>query len=92
MVFLLFTGDPVPLVTVLKKIMWRTCKSTVWDMLGIPPQSDVIHYVVMSDLETFFYNSQHEQCAVMFREKARKLSNTVCMRKFNASTLKQVSK
>lgn len=70
--------------------MWRTCKSTVWSQIGIPPQMELIHYVEMSDLETFFYNSQHEQCAVMFREKAKAISRDMCMRKMDSSTIKRV--
>lgn len=62
------------MIDVLKQIMWRTCKSTVNDELGIPPQTEIVHNIIMSDLQSFFYNTQHTQCGVAFREKALKMT------------------
>lgn len=75
--------------------MWRTCKSSVNDELGIPPQTEIVHNITMSDLQSFFYNTQHTQCAVAFREKALKLakscySRNETMAKMSAQTLNAV--
>lgn len=62
-------GDLNPLVDVLKKVMWRTCKSGVIDQIHIPPQSEEIIYVKMSNVETFFYQSENAECSNAFEKK-----------------------
>ncbi|XP_055700948.1 E3 ubiquitin-protein ligase SHPRH [Phlebotomus papatasi] len=81
-------GNFEPLVEVLQKIMWRTCKSLVFEQIGIPPQKEVVHYVTMSDLQTFFYRTQHSLCRSAFMEKARKISTGLAMSRMNAHILK----
>ena len=80
-------GDTGPLVNIMGKIMWRTCKSSVTSEIDIPPQTEIVHQVIMSDLQSFFYASEHNQCAAMFHEKAKKLGSSVSMFKMNAHTL-----
>lgn len=84
-------GNSKPLLDVLEKIMWRTCKTDVLDQVDIPPQTEIVHYVTMSDLESFFYKSQHENYSFAFYEKTRKLKNDASMSKINRHTLNLVS-
>lgn len=85
-------GNVHALVDVLQRIMWRTCKASVQDSLGIPPQTFVTHMVLMTDLQEFFYNTQHAQSAELFREKLAKMSDTDrLVSQMNANTLKAVS-
>lgn len=83
-------GNPCPLLNVMARIMWRTCKLAVLDQLGIPPQSEVIHHITMSDLQNFFYRMEHAKCATAFREKAEKLGKETCMSRMNIQTLNLV--
>ncbi|XP_062553658.1 E3 ubiquitin-protein ligase SHPRH [Armigeres subalbatus] len=66
-------GIPRPLVHAMSRIMWRTSKMAVLDQLGIPPQTEVVHYITMSDLQNLFYRMEHAKCAIAFRDKAVKL-------------------
>ncbi|XP_058831485.1 E3 ubiquitin-protein ligase SHPRH [Topomyia yanbarensis] len=79
-------GNPLPLLTAMNRIMWRTCKAAVLDQLGIPPQTDVVHYITMSDLQKFFYRMEHAKCAVSFHEKAEKLGSEICVSRMNIQT------
>lgn len=83
-------GDAKPLINVLSKMMWRTCKSTVFDSMGIPPQTEILHMVTMSDLQAFFYASQHTEREHAFNKAVQKLGTTLSMSKMNPSTLKKV--
>lgn len=83
-----YQGNPRPLLHVMSRIMWRTCKVAVLDQLGIPPQTEVIHYITMSDLQNFFYRMEHAKCATAFREKANKLAREdTSMARMNIQTL-----
>lgn len=70
--------------------MWRTCKINVWQEIGIPPQTEILHNVTMSDTQAFFYSGQHALCANAFYEKANKLGKSLSMFKMNPKTLKLV--
>lgn len=70
--------------------MWRTCKINVWQEIGLPPQTEIVHNITMSDSQAFFYSDQHDQCAKAFFEKAQKLGKSLSMFKMNAKTLKLV--
>ncbi|XP_059615593.1 E3 ubiquitin-protein ligase SHPRH [Phlebotomus argentipes] len=83
-------GDCGPLVKVLRKIMWRTCKSMVWDQIGIPLQKEIVHYVVMSDLQTFFYRSQHSLCRDAFVQKVKQVGSSQTMIRMNAHILNKL--
>ncbi|XP_058460410.1 E3 ubiquitin-protein ligase SHPRH [Malaya genurostris] len=79
-------GNPLPLLTAMTRIMWRTCKSAVLDQLNIPPQTEVVHFITMSDLQKFFYRMEHAKCAAAFHEKAEKLGSGVCVSHMNIQT------
>lgn len=80
-------GNPLPLLTVMTRIMWRTCKAAVLDQLGIPPQTEVVHYITMSDLQNFFYRMEHSKCASAFHENAERLGKELSMSRMNIQTL-----
>lgn len=85
-------GDIEPLINqCLKNVMWRTCKINVWQEIGLPPQTEIVHNVTMSDSQAFFYSDQHAQCANAFFEKAQKLGKSLSMFKMNPKTLKLVT-
>uniref|UniRef100_A0A182R7E4 E3 ubiquitin-protein ligase SHPRH n=1 Tax=Anopheles funestus TaxID=62324 RepID=A0A182R7E4_ANOFN len=81
------SGNAEPLLTMMVRVMWRTCKHAVLDQLNIPPQTERIHYIWMSDLQTYFYRSEHVQCAQAFREKARKIGPSLRMAQMSIQTL-----
>ncbi|KFB51654.1 AGAP007417-PA-like protein [Anopheles sinensis] len=80
-------GNAEPLLNTMVRIMWRTCKASVVDQLGIPPQTERVHYITMSDLQRYFYRSEHALCAQAFHEKARKIGRTQSMAEMNIPTL-----
>lgn len=83
--------NPRPLLHIISRIMWRTCKAAVLDQLGIPPQSETTHCITMSDLQNFFYRMEHAKCATAFREKATKLADRdTSMARMNIQTLNAV--
>lgn len=85
-------GNYKPVINILQKVMWRTCKVDVVDELGIPPQSELVHYVVLSDLQTFFYRNEHAQYQRIFFEKSSKLINSqLSVSRMSAHTFKLVS-
>lgn len=57
-----------PLLRLMQHIMWRNCKSTVKSSIGIPPQTFRTHLVDMTDIQAFFYSTQHALCSVKFSE------------------------
>ncbi|XP_058066092.1 E3 ubiquitin-protein ligase SHPRH [Anopheles bellator] len=82
------TGNPRPLLTMMARIMWRTCKAAVLEQLGIPPQTERVHYITMSSLQAFFYRTEHTLCACAFRQKAHGLgASDQSMAKLNIHTL-----
>ena len=52
-------GDNGPVLSVLKKILWRTCKKDVLDQIDIPAQTDQLHWLQFSPVEEHFYRRQH---------------------------------
>lgn len=60
------------LVDVLQRCMWRTCKSKVDAELQIPPQSEQVHRIRLSNLEKLFYTEQHALCESSFQHVLRK--------------------
>ncbi|XP_049541626.1 E3 ubiquitin-protein ligase SHPRH [Anopheles darlingi] len=83
-------GNAEPLLTVMSRIMWRTCKTAVLDQLGIPPQTERVHYVRMSDLQNLYYLDEHRRCAEAFHLKAQKLGSDQSMAKLNIQLLNQL--
>uniref|UniRef100_A0A0A1XCW3 E3 ubiquitin-protein ligase SHPRH n=1 Tax=Zeugodacus cucurbitae TaxID=28588 RepID=A0A0A1XCW3_ZEUCU len=60
------------LVDVLQRCMWRTCKSKVDAELQIPPQTEQVHRIRLSNLEKLFYNEQHALCESSFQHVLHK--------------------
>ncbi|XP_053674270.1 E3 ubiquitin-protein ligase SHPRH [Anopheles nili] len=87
---LFHSGHAEPLLSAMVRIMWRTCKHAVLDQLGIPPQTERVHYITMSDLQNCFYRAEHMQCAQAFHEKARKISRSLSMAQMNIQTLNKL--
>uniref|UniRef100_A0A182PQI4 Helicase C-terminal domain-containing protein n=1 Tax=Anopheles epiroticus TaxID=199890 RepID=A0A182PQI4_9DIPT len=83
-------GNAEPLLTIMARVMWRTCKNAVLSQLGIPPQTERIHLIQMSDLQSYFYRSEHMQCAQAFHEKARKIGTDQRMAQLDISTLNRL--
>ncbi|XP_053664769.1 E3 ubiquitin-protein ligase SHPRH [Anopheles marshallii] len=81
------SGNAEPLLTMMVRVMWRTCKHAVLDQLNIPPQTERIHHIRMSDLQSYFYRGEHIQCAHAFRDKARKIGLSLRMGQMNIHTL-----
>lgn len=82
-------ADFNPLINVLKKIMWRTCKSGVLEQINIPPQTEQISYVQMSDVETFFYQSENFECSEAFKKKMI-FEESILLSEMSQRTLKVV--
>lgn len=67
-------ADVKPIVSVLQKVMWRTCKSKeIMDQVNIPEQTELVHYIHMTDLETFYYNKEHARCSRDFHLNSMKI-------------------
>ncbi|XP_053963813.1 E3 ubiquitin-protein ligase SHPRH isoform X1 [Anastrepha ludens] len=60
------------LVDVLQRCMWRTCKSKVSAELQIPPQTEEVHRITLSNLEKLFYTEQHALCESSFQHVLQK--------------------
>lgn len=52
-------GQHDEMISVLSKVMWRTCKKNVLHEINIPEQSEVFHEVEMTDLQHYFYRKVH---------------------------------
>lgn len=55
------------------QMIWRTGKQDVLDQLGIPPQTEIVHWLSFSPVETHFYKQQFEICSNRILEKIHKL-------------------
>lgn len=85
-------GNATPLIDLLQKVMWRTCKTPeILAQIKIPPQTEIVHRVTMSDLESFFYSQQHQKCLESFMRQARRVEESTTISTVNAKTLKIVS-
>lgn len=85
-------ANPKPLVEFLQRIMWRTCKSKeILEQINTPPQKEIVHYLSMTDLELFFYNTQHENCRMKFLQKTRDMEDKMKLSTMNPHILKLVS-
>ncbi|XP_030385375.1 E3 ubiquitin-protein ligase SHPRH [Scaptodrosophila lebanonensis] len=54
------------LMEILQPCMWRTCKSKVEHELGIPPQTEVVHRLELSNVESLYYREEHFKCSDQF--------------------------
>lgn len=62
----LLNHNTAPLLELLQHCMWRTCKSQVEEELGIPPQTEEIHRLELSNLESLYYREEHANCTEQF--------------------------
>lgn len=61
------------LIEILRRIMWRTCKTEdILNQVKIPNQTELVYYVKMSDLEAYFYAHEFREC---YREMQYKIDN-----------------
>ncbi|XP_048453037.1 E3 ubiquitin-protein ligase SHPRH [Rhincodon typus] len=67
--------NPIPVYTLIAKIMWRTAKKDVLDQIQIPPQTEEVHWLRFSPVERHFYHRQHEICSQDALQKLRKISD-----------------
>lgn len=67
-------ADVKPIVSMLRKVMWRTCKSKeIMDQVNIPEQTELVHHIHMTDLESFYYNKEHTRCSRDFLQNSMKI-------------------
>lgn len=86
-------SNAAPMIAVLKKIMWRTCKTEqIMRQIKIPPQTEIMHKIMLSDLEKFFYDEEHALCLKAFEEKVRRLDRKMLMSTMTPHILKLVCK
>ncbi|CAO1380733.1 unnamed protein product [Diamesa hyperborea] len=65
------SGNRTKLIKVLSHVMWRTSKKDVEDEINIPKQTEVMHYVDMSDLQSCYYKSVHNETQPAFQQNVR---------------------
>ncbi|XP_051880385.1 E3 ubiquitin-protein ligase SHPRH [Pristis pectinata] len=63
--------NPIPIYTLIAKIMWRTAKKDVLNQIKIPPQTEEVHWLEFSPVERHFYHRQHEICSQDALQKLR---------------------
>ncbi|KAH8406912.1 hypothetical protein KR222_011423 [Zaprionus bogoriensis] len=78
-----------PLLELLQHCMWRTCKSQVELELGIPPQTERVHRLELSNLESLYYREEHFKCTELFLAAVAK--HTKYNPNTNSSSLASIS-
>ncbi|KAL2098878.1 hypothetical protein ACEWY4_005358 [Coilia grayii] len=68
-------GNPEPLYSLMGRLLWRSAKKDVIDQIQIPPQTEEIHWLRFSPVESHFYQRQHEVCSQDALHKLRKISD-----------------
>ncbi|XP_017135922.1 E3 ubiquitin-protein ligase SHPRH isoform X1 [Drosophila miranda] len=64
--------NPKPLLDLLEHSLWRTCMSKVKHELGIPPQTEVVHRLELSNVESLYYREEHNKCHEQFLQEVAK--------------------
>ncbi|CAO1410529.1 unnamed protein product [Diamesa serratosioi] len=64
-------GNHNQFITALSHVMWRTSKKDVEAEINIPKQTEIMHYIEMTDLQRFYYKSVHEQTQPIFQQNVR---------------------
>ncbi|KAM4771429.1 E3 ubiquitin-protein ligase SHPRH [Rhinophrynus dorsalis] len=67
--------DPLPLYSLISRILWRSAKKDVIDQIQIPPQTEDVHWLHFSPVERHFYHRQHEVCCQDALAKLRKITD-----------------
>ncbi|XP_026866989.2 E3 ubiquitin-protein ligase SHPRH isoform X3 [Electrophorus electricus] len=68
-------GNPGPLYNIIGQLLWRSAKKDVIDQIQIPPQTEEIHWLNFSPVESHFYHRQHEVCSQDALVKLRRISD-----------------
>ncbi|XP_049765054.1 E3 ubiquitin-protein ligase SHPRH [Schistocerca cancellata] len=68
-------GDYEPLHKLMCKIMWRTMKWDVLTQLGVPEQTEKIHWLHFAPIEEHFYRIQHILCSHQFLNKVHQFAD-----------------
>ncbi|KRT78223.1 PHD finger motif containing protein, partial [Oryctes borbonicus] len=74
----------------LSKILWRTAKSDVINQINIPQQTIVVHWLDFSDVETFFYEREHNLCSKEFLHRLREMNLDMLLYSLNKSCFKKL--
>ncbi|KAI4457698.1 e3 ubiquitin-protein ligase shprh family member [Holotrichia oblita] len=74
----------------LAKILWRTCKADVINQIDIPQQTVMEHWIDFSNVETFFYQREHNLCSKEFLARLRNVDLNMLLHALNKSLLKKL--
>lgn len=88
---------PDPLLEVLEHSLWRTCKSKVEHELGIPPQTQVVHRLELSNVESLYYREEHLKCheqflAAVAKHTRHNADNSSCLAAISPQLLRIILK
>lgn len=84
-------SDVKPLLSVLRRIMWRTCKTReVASQLDIPDQTELVHYIDMKDVERINYKTNHEEQFTRLQHNLREIDENVQLSTIDRSLLDEV--
>ncbi|EDW93616.1 E3 ubiquitin-protein ligase SHPRH isoform X2 [Drosophila yakuba] len=86
-----------PLLELLQHSLWRTCKSKVEDELGIPPQTEVVHRMELSNIESLYYREEHLKCheqflAAVAKHTRHNADNSSCLASISPQLLRIILK
>ncbi|XP_016955989.1 E3 ubiquitin-protein ligase SHPRH [Drosophila biarmipes] len=86
-----------PLLELLVHSLWRTCKSKVEHELGIPPQTEVIHRLELSNVESLYYREEHLKCheqflAAVAKHTRHNADNSSCLASISPQLLRIILK
>ncbi|XP_017048640.1 E3 ubiquitin-protein ligase SHPRH [Drosophila ficusphila] len=86
-----------PLLESLEHSLWRTCKSKVEHELGIPPQTEVVHRLELSNVESLYYREEHLKCHEQFLTAVAKhtrhnADNSSCLASISPQLLRIILK
>lgn len=65
------SGNHNKLIKVLSHVMWRTSKKDVEAEINIPKQTEIVHYIDMTDLQSCYYKSVHIETQPKFEQNVR---------------------
>lgn len=88
----IYSGNIKPILSLLRRIMWRTCKSKfILDQINIPEQTELIHYIQMTDLEDYYYNKEHSECLAALVNATQKVGKKMKLSTMNPHILNLVN-
>ncbi|ELU00238.1 hypothetical protein CAPTEDRAFT_220844 [Capitella teleta] len=84
-------GNRTPLVENVAQVLWRTCKKDVIEQIGLPLQTEEMHWLTFSPVEEHFYRRQYDKCAGEALSKLGKYDDiNLKMSSFDRQTLHQL--